>query len=615
MTDQQQRYPVADRNRRAKMRFLEGMKTFYEAKRKTSVESLQSESAKSTASVPKIDLSVPGTPISSRYLRLRRESQSEEVVEPQEPVSMPNEIVVSSLVIDKFLKDMKGLGRDEPKLEEQQHAEVVNLDSSSSEDELETKEDAAQQYFKESEEKNAYHRSFSEAVQTLHSSEVKSPVVKRYFEESSAKHTYTRNFNEAVNELNPAKVEDDPFKADSASITKGYKSSVPGTPISSKHLDKYKKRNYISDSSDDEDEGDSVDNRDQTSLSDPLNKFIKEMEALKTTKPDFSKTVKPRENQFSVDEYLNTSESKNSYSRTFSQAAQTLNSTDVKDPTIKDYFEQSDAKKTYRRDFSEVYQEIKREETTVQQEKPIQVIEQVEQPKLAENHVVRNDSLEELFGTFVPPKLGEKVVQNDFSVNSYLSSSDAKKSYARTFSEAAQTLYTTDAKDPSVRKYFDQSAAKNAFRREFSEVYQEVDVKNITRDVVPTVPTSSDHQQKDNNRSENPISRSNATDGLPPVNDSPKQLPQRSISVPGTPISSRKLCPREKPPRSAADSKPESDGSGGGGGFTSAKSGSHSNLTATEHAENAASASVRGRAVSAAENNMDKAFWMSFGAS
>ncbi|XP_021693836.1 uncharacterized protein LOC23687557 [Aedes aegypti] len=603
MTDQQ-RYPVAERNRRAKMRFLEGMKTFYEAKRKTSVESLQSESAKSTASVPKIDLSVPGTPISSRYLRLRRESESSGVEVPPEPVVLPNEIVVSSLVIDKFLKDMKALGGDE-KDGQEQHAEVVNLDGDSSDEETKKEGDVAEQYFKESEEKHTYHRTFSEAVQTLHSSEVKSPVVKRYLEESSAKHSYARDFNEAVNELNPAVLEDDPLKDEPIPITKGYKSSVPGTPISSKHLDKFKKRNYISDSSDDEDEGDTTDNRYQSSLADPLDKFIKEMEELKAGRPDLSKTSQRRDNQFSVDEYLNASETKKSYARTFSEAAQTLYSTEVKDPNIKDYFEQSDAKKTFRREFSEVYQEIKREEPPLQPEQPV-VVEEFDQKKVPTNDAVPYDSLEELFGTFEPPKIEPKPISNDFSVNSYMTASEASKSYARSFSQAVQTLHATDAKDPSVREYLDQSLAKNAFRRGFSEVYREVDVKDIARDIIPSKPQSSD-QQKDNKQSENPISRSNDADadGSPPAVQKP--LPQKSISVPGTPINSRKLNPREKPPRSV-EAKPERDG-------PVTKSGSQSEMSATEHAENSASAVVRGRAVSTAENNMDKAFWMSFGSS
>ncbi|XP_029723514.2 uncharacterized protein LOC115264193 [Aedes albopictus] len=610
MMADQQRYPVAERNRRAKMRFLEGMKTYYEGKRKTSVESLQSESAKSVASavVPKVDLTVPGTPVSSRYLRLRRESESQEVEVAQvEPVPLPSEFVVSSLVIDKFLKDMKGLGGEVDGHE--RHAEVVNLNSDGSEEEEKEESkvdgDVAEQYFKESEQKHTYHRTFSEAVQTLHSSEVKSPVVKRYFEESSAKHTYARDFNEAVNELNPAVLEDDPLRNDSAKITKGYKSSVPGTPISSKHLDRYKKRNYISDSSDDEDEDDTTDNRNKSSLADPLDKFIKEMEALKAEKPDLSKVSNRRDNPFSVDEYLNASETNKSYARTFSEAAQTLYSTEVKDPNIKDYFEQSEAKKTFRREFSEVYQEIKREEPPLHPVKP-EVVEQVEQKKDTEKVPERYESLEQLLGTFVPPKIEKKPVLNDFSVNSYMTSSDANKSYARSFSQAVQTLHTTDVKDPSVREYFDQSVAKNAFRREFSEVYREVDMKEIARDIPPSKSASSDQQQKDNKQSENPISRSNAADGLPPVDVPQKHLPQRSISVPGTPINSRN--PREKPPRSV-EAKPERDGE------VTAKVGSQSEMSAVEHADNTASAAVRGRAVSAAENNMDKAFWMSFGSS
>ncbi|XP_065073002.1 uncharacterized protein LOC135697306 [Ochlerotatus camptorhynchus] len=605
MTDQQ-RYPVAERNHRAKMKFLDGMKTYYESKRKVSIESLQTEAASQKCAVPKIDLSIPGTPVCSRYLRRRRESESE-VTLPKEPAPLPNEIVISSLVIDKFLKEMKALGTDEPDGKEQQ-AEVVQLESDSSDSGQEEQGEVAQQYFKESEQKHAYHRSFSEAVQTLHSSEVKSPVVKRYFEESSAKHTYARDFNEAFNELNPSDKQDDPLKDNAAATTKGYKPSVPGTPINSKHLDKFKKQNYISDSSDDEDEDDSAADRDASNLANPLNTFIKKMETLKAATPvDISETKKSRDKQFSVEEYLSASESKKSYARSFSQAAQALYSTEVKDPAIKDYFDQSVAKKTFRREFSEVYQEIQREELP-KSEQPQQVIdERMEQKKVYEDAAVKYDSLEELFGTFEPPKLEKKPVQTDFSVNSYMSSSDAKKTYVRSFSEAAQTLHTSDVKNPTVRDYFDQSEAKQSFRREFSEVYQEVDVTEITRDIVPTKPISSD-QLKDNKQSENPISRSNANDGLS-VEGWQKQQPPRSISVPGTPINSRKLYPKEKP-SSSVESKPERDGSGAPN-----RTGSQSEMTVREHAENAASASVRGRAVSAAENSMENEFWKSFGAS
>ncbi|KAL1378890.1 hypothetical protein pipiens_015291 [Culex pipiens pipiens] len=539
----EQRTPLAERNRRAKMRFLAGIKKHYEAKRQTSMESLNS----TTAEPKKVDLTVPGTPVSSRYLSsLSRPESDTEMDSAKGETELPNEIVVSSLVIDRFLKDMKGLG-----VEEQAQVDGEEKDG---EEEL---GEAAQEYFKESDQQRAYQRSFSKAAQTLHTAEVKSPVVKRYFEESSAKQSYSREFSEAVNELDPVKVKEDPLVDDSKSATRGYKSSVPGTPISSKLLHKLKNSNYISDSSDDEGDGPTS----STALADPLDKFIKDMEQLKALKEsNMAKIEKQPLIDFSVDEYLESSKEAKTYARSFSQAVQTLNASEVKNPVIKDYFDQSEEMKTFRREFSEVYQELSEKPTPTKVDAVEKKVEKVER-KVETKPDEALEILKQVLETkFEPPKLEKREFKDDFSVDAYLDTSETKKTYARTFSEAAQTLHSSDVKNPAVREYFDQSEAKQSFRREFSEVYQEVlNVTEFARDVVAeksaTVSTkttaSSDQQQqepqqaKDNEQSAKSISRSGGDeDGSAPAPDSELAQYKRSVSVPGTPINSRKLFPK-----------------------------------------------------------------------
>ncbi|XP_055524998.1 muscle M-line assembly protein unc-89-like isoform X2 [Wyeomyia smithii] len=598
---QRKQYPGAERNRRAKMKFLSEMKSYYENKRKVSIESLQSEGGnpQQVDTVPKVDLSVPGTPVCSRYLERLSRLQSESENVEKEPVKLPNEIVISSMIIDKFIKDMKSLNADEV----EQHAELVQINDSESEngrseqqaelvyiDETDTdsgiKEDdndLTSKYFKESEEKQAYKRTFSEVVQTLHHGAVRSPVVKRYFEESSSKHSYSRGFDEAFKELNPDKLQPDPLLIDSDAITKGYKTSVPGTPISSTNLRKLKKHNYISESSDEEE--DTVETK-PSILTNPLDEFIKEMEQLKLMKDSAVVEKKPRDN-FSVDAYLSSSEAQKTYARTFSQAVQTLASSEVKSPTVKNYFDQSEQKKTFRRDFSEVYQEINKlasENKTV--DSPVvnsttnETI-QFKQKKIDDVEVKRNDSLEELLGTFQPPKLESKPVENDFCVTSYMNSSDARKTYARTLSEAAQALQSSDVKSPTVRNYFDQSTAKKSFSRGFSEAYQQA----ADGSTIPT-PDNTDDEPK-----ENLISGSSGEDKS--TNEPLKQT-ARSLSVPGTPVNSRKLVPtRKKVSRPPAEPKnPENNNP-------------------------PAQAPARARTMSATEHNRDEEaeeFWKKFGA-
>ncbi|XP_058811627.1 uncharacterized protein LOC131676552 [Topomyia yanbarensis] len=603
MTDQlnlqRERYPGAERNRRAKLKFFSELKSFYKEKQKAFIESISSEEKKEE---PKVDLSVPGTPVCSRYLRSlsRRQSESEEA--QQEPVQLPNEILISSMVIDKCLKDMKALNADE----EEQHAEVVHIEEDKTDNEdIENETDSGtkpenltQQYFNESEEKHAYQRTFSEVVQTLHRGEVRSPVVKRYFNESTANNSYSRNFNEAFSELDPEKLRPDPLLIDSEIITKGYKTSVPGTPICSTHLNKLKKHNYISDSSDDE-KNDVPKNRTDIAIADPLEKFIKDMEQLKLNKDNDIIERKPL-NTFAVDEYLASSEEKKTYARTFSQAAQTLYASEVKSPTVKQYFDQSELKKTFRRDFSEVYQEINKAELPINMDSTIANTVPMEKNDIAEYPIQKIDSLEELFEKHPQEEKNNMEPVKEFCAKSYLTSSEARKTYSRTFSEAAQSINTRHVENSAIQNYFDQSETKKTFRRGFSEAYQEVDIKEITPNVIPSsraLELASNELHEITKQNSNSISCSSAVDGteisanvvmLTDENPSIKQT-KRSISVPGTPINSRKLYPKDKQQRPINESKPKYD------------------TSTTAH-------SVRARAVSATENSMEKEFWKSFGA-
>ncbi|XP_055612732.1 uncharacterized protein LOC129759344 [Uranotaenia lowii] len=586
-------YPLAERNRRAKMKFLSSMKDFYENKRKASLESTKSNAEKNEKR--KIDLSVPGTPVSTRYLSsLSRENDNEEFELPEKNQDATNEIIVSSLIIDKFLQDMKNL--DPENNHEKLNSNKV-IGESFDDDQTNTRSECIQSYFEKSQEIQTYHRSFSQAAQTLHTAQVKSPVVKRYFDESSAKQTYSRDFNEAFKEIDPIIREEDPLQPKAAK----FKYSVPGTPISSKHLDKFKNKHYISDSSDDE-ENDAPKN-----VEDPLDKFIIEMEKLKELKEQNKHNIKKTTltNDFCVNKYLESSDTAKAYSRSFSEAAQELHSTDVKSPTVKEYFNQSDEQKTYRREFSEVYQQLSKSDEPGKSENHTEHEDRddktVSSTVVQDYQPIRYDSLEELYGKFKPVTLEEKPEPSSgFCVDSYMTSSDSKKSYTRTFSEAEQTLFSSEVKAPAVRNYFNESNDRNTYRRGFSEVYQQLGGSDLSHDLKKMDSPSSVEASSDQ-------SEFNIKDTL--LDKSSNKHTKHSISVPGTPINSRKLFPKEKAPPidvpKATGSVLQAD--------TLISPRLHDDDS--RGIENAIIAPVPARrSASAAENSLTDEFWKKFGA-
>ncbi|XP_055618261.1 uncharacterized protein LOC129763329 [Toxorhynchites rutilus septentrionalis] len=453
------RYPIAERNRRAKMKFLVGVKDFYDNK-KTSIELR-------TTGNPEMDLSIPGTPVSSKYLSSLPSRQLKAEEQQKDHVLLPNEIIISSMVIDKFLADMKTLDSDE------NYAEVTDK-VEEDETKVETKQEnaTAEQYFLESEQMRMYQRTFSQAVQTLHSAEVKSPLVKRYFEESSAKQTYSRDFEESCKVLDPTQLPSDQLDIDSTTITKGYKTSVPGTPIDSKHLNNLKLKNYISDSSDDENDDEYITSK----LADPLDKFIRDMEQLKAAK------------------YGDMSKIKNDTSGNISSEV-VQESSEVKQPEI----------------------------------------DSIEQPLDLEQTIQKCGSLEELLGKFQPLEV-DKQNRNEFCVDEYMNTSDDRRTYARTFSEAAQLLHSTDAKNPNLCNYFEESDKIKSFKRGFSEVYQEIGKQH-------------DNQCGDERRNEISVTCSSAFDRSAATASTSNECVRNEtedISIPGTPINSRKICPKDK---------------------------------------------------------------------
>jgi hypothetical protein len=208
------KYKIAERNRVAKLRFLNEMKNGSVKRRDSAPSKAETEKVE----VKKLDLSVPGTPISSRYIaslggkfKHHNESDSETENEDEkdinaDPTNHPKTLNHSILEdsLKKFTAEMEKLQKDN------------------------VSHDPLQKYFEESDKNKTYRRDFSEVVSEF-SIKKKEPKtiakVERYFQESDRRSSFKRDFMEVVQTFDPR----NPSGREQFTDLK-----KPGTPISSR---------------------------------------------------------------------------------------------------------------------------------------------------------------------------------------------------------------------------------------------------------------------------------------------------------------------------------------------------------------------------------------------
>lgn len=177
------KYKIADRNRIAKLRFLNAMKSG-PIKRRDSEPSMANVEK---TSVERVDISVPGTPVSSRYVQALRygrnhiDSDSETENEVGDAIDKPKYQSVLHEGLKKFTADMEKL-QDE------------------------ASHDPLQKYFHDSDKKKTYRRDFSEVVSEFPSGKKEPETiakVEKYFQESERMNSFKRDFTEVVRTFDP----------------------------------------------------------------------------------------------------------------------------------------------------------------------------------------------------------------------------------------------------------------------------------------------------------------------------------------------------------------------------------------------------------------------------
>lgn len=203
------KYKFAELNRQRKFRFLCGVP----------INKKELTRSGSTPALPKmdeaefkkpLDLSVPGTPVSSRYVAFMRkkgnfieDSEDEDLDESEKPkmARMVDDKVLNES-LKKFLADMNSLEENEPKKAEKKPFE---------------------EYFMKSDEQKSYSSNFEVAeseISVAPAEKIKNPKIEQYFEESKRRNSFKRDFTEVYQEVK---------KKDQFTDL-----SVPGTPISSR---------------------------------------------------------------------------------------------------------------------------------------------------------------------------------------------------------------------------------------------------------------------------------------------------------------------------------------------------------------------------------------------
>lgn len=192
------KYKIAERNRSAKMRFLNDALKNGSVKRRDSEPSMAKIEK---TEVERVDISVPGTPVSSRYIaNLRKfnlnknfesdsENENEDNDNDNDGVSdKPSQSSRSTLEasLKKFTDDME-------KLQHENNDDAVS-------------HDPLKKYFEDSDKKKTYRRDFSEVVQEfpLKKKEPETIAkVERYFQESERMNSFKRDFADVFQTFDP----------------------------------------------------------------------------------------------------------------------------------------------------------------------------------------------------------------------------------------------------------------------------------------------------------------------------------------------------------------------------------------------------------------------------
>lgn len=181
------KYKIAERNRKAKLRFLNEMRGVTVKRRDSEPTKAQTEA---DSGPEKFDLSVPGTPVSSRFIESLRkfgrhnnidtDSENEDNDKSDDKPSKSQSALEASL--KKFTAEMEKLQQDD------------------------VSHDPLQKYFVDSDKKKTYRRDFSEVVSEF-SVKKKEPEtvakVERYFQESERMKSFKRDFTEVVQTFDP----------------------------------------------------------------------------------------------------------------------------------------------------------------------------------------------------------------------------------------------------------------------------------------------------------------------------------------------------------------------------------------------------------------------------
>ena len=179
------KYKIAERNRLAKIRFLNEMNSG-SVKRRDSEPSMAKIEKEEVA---KVDLSVPGTPVSSRFIssfkkRYHLETDSENEDDDKIDGSTDKTPKYQSVIeegLKKFTADMEKLQDN-------------------------VSHDPLQKYFEDSDKKKSYRRDFSEVVSEFPISKTEPKTiakVEKYFQESERMKSFKRDFTEVVQTFDP----------------------------------------------------------------------------------------------------------------------------------------------------------------------------------------------------------------------------------------------------------------------------------------------------------------------------------------------------------------------------------------------------------------------------
>jgi len=194
------KYKIAERNRLAKLKFLNEMKrTSSDAiKRRDSEPSLaQTERTVERTYDDRIDLSVPGTPVSSRYIESLRKLNSKHIESDSETENEDNDKLDARLKPSQYQAVLQaGL--------KQFTADMETLQQQSDD----VSHDPLQKYFEDSDKKKTYRRDFSEVVSEFPVKKKEPAVtakVERYFQESERMNSFRRDFSEVVQTFDPRK--------------------------------------------------------------------------------------------------------------------------------------------------------------------------------------------------------------------------------------------------------------------------------------------------------------------------------------------------------------------------------------------------------------------------